>query len=203
MKTDRVRVIRCRWCGRDHFHSHGKDVVHKVGRIRRPRSATDGSPDYNSLHRRGIFVCLAATGCLEHDLQRLDRLMSAKVFRDPNRRKAHCPAPDVATDHHYALPLQVEDDQNQSHLSPHQSNRRRTSTDAVPATIEAVSSQTIDLPTALMLTAGRSPQVAFANARIEESRPNWIVRNRSGCLRCEPGRATTSMKAGFRTSQGM
>lgn len=32
------------------------------------------------------------------------------------------------------------------------------------------SAQMIDLSTALMLTAGRSPQVAFANARIEESR---------------------------------
>ena len=47
--------------------------------------------------------------------------------------------------------------------------------------------QTIDLSTALMLTAGRSPQVAFANARIEESRAQldraeslWLPSLRAG-----------------------
>ncbi len=47
--------------------------------------------------------------------------------------------------------------------------------------------QTIDMPTALMLTAGRSPQVAFANARIEESRAQldraeslWLPSLRAG-----------------------
>lgn len=47
--------------------------------------------------------------------------------------------------------------------------------------------QTIDLSTALMLTAGRSPQVAFANAQIEESRAQmdraeslWLPSLRAG-----------------------
>lgn len=47
--------------------------------------------------------------------------------------------------------------------------------------------QIIDLSTALMLTAGRSPQVAFANARIEESRAQldraevlWLPSLRAG-----------------------
>ncbi|HQZ66872.1 MAG TPA: TolC family protein [Planctomycetaceae bacterium] len=51
----------------------------------------------------------------------------------------------------------------------------------------AVVAQPIDLPTALMLTAGRSPQVAFAQARIEESRAQldraeslWLPSLRAG-----------------------
>lgn len=56
-----------------------------------------------------------------------------------------------------------------------------TVTDAVSATAEAVSSQPIDLPTALMLTSGRNPQVAFAQARIEESRAQ-LDRAESLCL---------------------
>lgn len=57
----------------------------------------------------------------------------------------------------------------------------------VPATAEAASSQPIDLPTALMLTSGRNPQVAFAQARIEESRAQldraeslWLPSLRTG-----------------------
>ena len=62
-----------------------------------------------------------------------------------------------------------------------------TAPDAVPATAETVSSQPIDLPTALMLTSGRNPQVAFAQARIEESRAQldraeslWLPSLRAG-----------------------
>lgn len=57
----------------------------------------------------------------------------------------------------------------------------------VPATAETASSQPIDLPTALMLTSGRNPQVAFAQARIEESRAQldraeslWLPSLRTG-----------------------
>jgi outer membrane protein TolC len=62
-----------------------------------------------------------------------------------------------------------------------------TPTETAPATKEAVSSQPIDLSTALMLTSGRNPQVAFAQARIEESRAQldraeslWLPSLRAG-----------------------
>ena len=62
-----------------------------------------------------------------------------------------------------------------------------TPAETAPATKEAVSSQPIDLPTALMLTSGRNPQVAFAQARIEESRAQldraeslWLPSLRAG-----------------------
>jgi outer membrane protein TolC len=62
-----------------------------------------------------------------------------------------------------------------------------TPTEAVPSTAQSVTSQPIDLPTALMLTSGRNPQVAFAQARIEESRAQldraellWLPSLRAG-----------------------
>lgn len=54
-------------------------------------------------------------------------------------------------------------------------------------TTEATSSPSIDLTTALMLTSGRSPEVAFAQARIQESRAHleraealWLPSIRAG-----------------------
>ena len=65
------------------------------------------------------------------------------------------------------------------------SSPAETSSDVGQPSIE--SAQTIDLSTALMLTAGRSPQVAFANAQIEESRAQmdraeslWLPSLRAG-----------------------
>lgn len=62
-----------------------------------------------------------------------------------------------------------------------------SATDTVPAGAKVASSQPIDLPTALMLTSGRNPQVAFAQARIEESRAQldraeslWLPSLRAG-----------------------
>lgn len=59
--------------------------------------------------------------------------------------------------------------------------------EAIPATAEVSSWQPIDLPTALLLTSGRNPQVAFAQARIEESRAQldraeslWLPSLRAG-----------------------
>jgi outer membrane protein TolC len=72
------------------------------------------------------------------------------------------------------------------------------------------SAQTIDLSTALMLTAGRSPQVAFANARIEESRAQldraevlWLPSLRAGAnYNKHEGRIQDVAGNVFETSRG-
>lgn len=85
-------------------------------------------------------------------------------------------------------------DQASSHVQLVAATRQETSTatdESKPGvavdTTETTSSPSIDLTTALMLTSGRSPEVAFAQARIQESRAHleraealWLPSIRAG-----------------------
>ena len=123
-----------------------------------------------------LFMCLAVTGC------RSTSLASGKNASGNIAKKQNRPAPQAQSDE-AAAPVD----------STHAITLVAAESDVVEETQPAdfqpsnKSAQSIDLSTALMLTAGRSPQVAFANARIEESRAQldraeslWLPSLRAG-----------------------
>ncbi len=123
-----------------------------------------------------LLVCLLATGC------RSVRILGAA----PATR----PANDLAMQSQ-----QVEASRADLRVAEHPYQPAIQTVSAEQATEQTIpiaqsglsEAQSIDLPTALMLTSGRNPQVAFAQARIEESRAQldraetlWLPSLRAG-----------------------
>jgi len=128
-----------------------------------------------------LFVCLALTGCRSTSLASTTR---ASGNRDSLRQRGESAAP--AADHSSPALASIPDGTDAITLVAAEGDVVEVQTPVVVQLPER-SAQTIDLSTALMLTAGRSPQVAFANARIEESRAQldraeslWLPSLRAG-----------------------
>lgn len=128
-----------------------------------------------------LSVCLAVAGCRSTSVARTDSVPdSRESLREPGQSAAPtadrtAPALTQADDATDAITLVAAEIDVVDQQTPK---------DDPPPEHAA---QTIDLSTALMLTAGRSPQVAFANARIEESRAQldraeslWLPSLRAG-----------------------
>jgi len=129
-----------------------------------------------------LYVCVIATGCRSTDLARTNLRISR-----------HETIQSTATHSPESLATLAESDQNSDSKLESAITLVAAEADVAksPAPEEPESAeneaQTIDMSTALMLTAGRSPQVAFANARIEESRAQmdraeslWLPSLRAG-----------------------
>jgi len=128
-----------------------------------------------------LFVCLAVTGCRSTSLASTTR---ASGDRELLRQRSESAAPVTVasspalagtTDATGTITLVAAEGEVVEKQTP------------VVVQLPEQAAQTIDLSTALMLTAGRSPQVAFANARIEESRAQldraeslWLPSLRAG-----------------------
>jgi outer membrane protein TolC len=146
-----------------------------------------------------LLLCMSTTGC------RGTRFTAAEKSSDhqfqvvnqiPPQEPETVPSPDAPSSiasgsiNNAASEIQqvaAQSEPTQIVTSARVDSSSNTATDVVPATAEAASSQPIDLPTALMLTSGRNPQVAFAQARIEESRAQldraeslWLPSLRAG-----------------------
>ena len=128
-----------------------------------------------------LFTCLVLTGCRSTSVC---RIKNVPTHRESLRTPGQSAAP--ADDHSTAVPADTTDGTGTVTLVAAEGE---VVDETEPAAVQppAKSAQTIDLSTALMLTAGRSPQVAFANAQIEESRAQldraeslWLPSLRAG-----------------------
>lgn len=128
-----------------------------------------------------ILVGLTMTGCRSTSVARIQSVpKNHKSLREPGTFATQ------ATDHNSPALACDEDVMGPITLVAAESNVVEELVLVVDQLPEQTA-QTIDLSTALMLTAGRSPQVAFANARIEESRAQldraeslWLPSLRAG-----------------------
>ncbi|MEJ7591194.1 MAG: TolC family protein [Planctomycetaceae bacterium] len=127
-----------------------------------------------------LSVCLAVTGCRSTSI--------ASTTRVRENRESLCERESAApaADHSSLAFAGAEDVADSITLVAAEGEVVEKQT-LVVVQLPEQSAQTIDLSTALMLTAGRSPQVAFANARIEESRAQldraeslWLPSLRAG-----------------------
>lgn len=131
-----------------------------------------------------LCICVGVTGCRSTSLARTKRTVNnPKTIHSAstNTQKNATTLPDTEqvsnTDQEFSVTLVAAETD-----AVEEQNRAQ-----VEVQTSEISAQTIDMSTALMLTAGRSPQVAFANARIEESRAQldraeslWLPSLRAG-----------------------
>jgi hypothetical protein len=146
-----------------------------------------------------LLLCMSATGCRgtrfttaarpsDHQMQVVNQIPPQESETVPSSDAPSSIASDsIANDSSEIQQVAAQSEPTETVTHAIVDSSSNTATDAVPATAEAVSSQPIDLPTALMLTSGRNPQVAFAQARIEESRAQldraeslWLPSLRAG-----------------------
>lgn len=146
-----------------------------------------------------LLLCMSTTGCRgtrfttaakssDHQLQVVDQIpLEKSETLSPPDAPSSLATNSISNGSPEIQQVAAQSEPTQTVTSAIVDSSSNTATDVVPATAEAASSQPIDLPTALMLTSGRNPQVAFAQARIEESRAQldraeslWLPSLRAG-----------------------
>jgi len=142
-----------------------------------------------------LLLCMSATGCRGTGWATASPAKTRQLHLVQQKEKPGSPAvaaPESPVRNHdqpeiQRVAAQSESESEQLLASSADEPSTESSRGPVIPNGDAVTSQSIDLPTALMLTSGRNPQVAFAQARIEESRAQldraeslWLPSLRAG-----------------------
>lgn len=160
--------------------------------LREPADTADlGVPWMARLSRKyaiaaSLLICCAGTGCHSTSVARKECVPEIRCsLFESGESGAGDPEHQASRQFSTSIAESSRKPGDITLVSAESSSTEETSCDAAQLTKE--SAQTIDLSTALMLTAGRSPQIAFANAQIEESRAKmdraetlWLPSLRAG-----------------------